>query len=131
MTQRSFPLPWTVEQMPGGYKVLDANGRSLAYVYGRETKANADTPMHPLAHWPIVVKAEMKRDRDLESILTLSERLSDPCQKYCRNESKAEPLCDSYCERGQRADEAQGVAEEISAKLDEAMRAYWIAKHPH
>ena len=34
---RHFPPPWTVEQIPGGYKVLDANGQSLAYVYGRET----------------------------------------------------------------------------------------------
>jgi hypothetical protein len=25
-----------------GFKVLDANGQSLAYVYGRETKADAD-----------------------------------------------------------------------------------------
>jgi hypothetical protein len=37
-----FPPPWTVEQIPGGYKVKDANGQSLAYVYGRETKADAD-----------------------------------------------------------------------------------------
>jgi hypothetical protein len=37
-----FPPPWTVEQIPGGYKVLDSNGQSLAYVYGRETKADAD-----------------------------------------------------------------------------------------
>src|SRR5262249_11623035 len=39
---RRFPPPWTVEQIPGGYKVLDANGQSLAYVYERETKADAD-----------------------------------------------------------------------------------------
>jgi len=40
---RRFPPPCgTVEQIPGGYKVLDANGQSLAYVYGRETKADAD-----------------------------------------------------------------------------------------
>ena len=26
----------------GGYKVKDANGQSLAYVYGRETRADAD-----------------------------------------------------------------------------------------
>jgi hypothetical protein len=39
---RRFPPPWTVEQIPGGYKVLDAVGQSLAYVYGRETKADAD-----------------------------------------------------------------------------------------
>jgi hypothetical protein len=43
MTQRRFPPPWTVEQIPGGYKVLDANSPPLAYVYGRETPANADT----------------------------------------------------------------------------------------
>jgi hypothetical protein len=38
-----FPPPWSVEQIPGGYKVLDANGQGLAYVYGRETRADADT----------------------------------------------------------------------------------------
>ena len=42
MTQRRFPPPWTVKQIPGGFKVLDANGQSLTYVYGRETGANAD-----------------------------------------------------------------------------------------
>jgi hypothetical protein len=42
MTERRFPPPWTVEQIPGGYKVKDANGQSLAYVYGRETRADAD-----------------------------------------------------------------------------------------
>jgi len=31
---RRFPPPWTVEAIDGGYKVLDANGQSLAYVYG-------------------------------------------------------------------------------------------------
>jgi hypothetical protein len=36
-TTRSFPPPWTVKQIPGGYKVKDATGQSLAYVYGRET----------------------------------------------------------------------------------------------
>ena len=40
MTDRHFPPPWTVEQIPGGYKVKDANGQSLAYVYGRETGAD-------------------------------------------------------------------------------------------
>jgi hypothetical protein len=39
---RRFPAPWSVEQTPGGYKVLDANGQALAYVYARETKAEAD-----------------------------------------------------------------------------------------
>jgi hypothetical protein len=35
---RRFPPPWTVETIPGGLKVVDANGQSLAYVYSRETK---------------------------------------------------------------------------------------------
>jgi hypothetical protein len=39
---RCFPPPWTVEQIPGGYKVVDATGQSLAYVYGRESRADAD-----------------------------------------------------------------------------------------
>ena len=39
---RRFPPPWTIEQIPGGYKVIDAHGQSLAYVYGRETRADAD-----------------------------------------------------------------------------------------
>jgi hypothetical protein len=39
---RRFPPPWTVEQIPGRYVVKDATGQSLAYVYGRETRADAD-----------------------------------------------------------------------------------------
>ena len=42
MTSRRFPAPWQVEQIPGGYKVLDASGHALAYFYARETKAQAD-----------------------------------------------------------------------------------------
>ena len=42
MTSRRLPAPWQVEQIPGGYKVLDANGQALAYVYARETKQQAD-----------------------------------------------------------------------------------------
>ena len=42
MTRRRFPPPWTVEEIPGGFKVIDAQGQSLAYCYGRETRADAD-----------------------------------------------------------------------------------------
>ena len=38
---RRFPPPWTLEQIPGGYKVIDATDQ---YVYGRQTKADADIP---------------------------------------------------------------------------------------
>jgi hypothetical protein len=31
---RRFPAPWTVEPLDAGYKVVDANGQVLAYVYG-------------------------------------------------------------------------------------------------
>ena len=36
-----FPAPWSVEQIPGGFKVLDATGQALAYVYAREEAAAA------------------------------------------------------------------------------------------
>jgi hypothetical protein len=39
---RRFPPPRTVEKIAGGYKVLDANGQSLAYVYSREHPWEAD-----------------------------------------------------------------------------------------
>lgn len=39
---RRFPPPWRVEQIAGGYVIKDANGQQLAYVYGRDSKADAD-----------------------------------------------------------------------------------------
>ena len=30
MKSRRFAAPWRVEQVPGGFKVLDANGQALA-----------------------------------------------------------------------------------------------------
>ena len=41
MTERRFPPPWTVEEIPGGFKVVDAQGQSLAYVYSPERVADA------------------------------------------------------------------------------------------
>jgi hypothetical protein len=31
---RRFPAPWKVEVLDGGFKVVDANRQTLAYVYG-------------------------------------------------------------------------------------------------
>jgi hypothetical protein len=43
MTSRRFPPPWQVEQISGGYKVLDSTGgQALAYVYARETQQQVD-----------------------------------------------------------------------------------------
>jgi hypothetical protein len=33
-TIKRFPAPWTVEAIDAGFKVIDANGQALAYVYG-------------------------------------------------------------------------------------------------
>src|SRR5262249_42192645 len=42
-TASNFLIGWKAEQLPGGYKVIDANRQSLDYVYGRETRADAET----------------------------------------------------------------------------------------
>ena len=36
-----FPRPWTVEPIPSGYRVIDANGVVLAHVYGQPEGAIA------------------------------------------------------------------------------------------
>jgi hypothetical protein len=39
---RRFPPLWQVEQIDGGFKVLDASGQALVYVYARETREQAE-----------------------------------------------------------------------------------------
>jgi hypothetical protein len=41
VSERGFPPPWTFEKILGGFKVIDANGQSLAYVYSREDASDA------------------------------------------------------------------------------------------
>jgi K+/H+ antiporter YhaU regulatory subunit KhtT len=38
---RRFPTPWHADKMPGGYVVRDANGQALAYLYSRDSEADA------------------------------------------------------------------------------------------
>ena len=33
---RRFPLPWTVVETPGGYRVDDASGRTVGCFYGED-----------------------------------------------------------------------------------------------
>ena len=47
MTSPRFPPPWQDEQIPGGFKVLDADGQALVYVYARETREQADIAKVP------------------------------------------------------------------------------------
>jgi hypothetical protein len=39
---RRFPPPWSVEALDGGYKVVDANKQTLAYVYGHVDPRDAE-----------------------------------------------------------------------------------------
>jgi hypothetical protein len=41
MPHRRFPRPWRFGPIPGGYRVLDANGLALAHVYGEPPNAIA------------------------------------------------------------------------------------------
>ena len=34
---------WTIERLPGGFKVVDAHGQSFAYFYARENDNDAGT----------------------------------------------------------------------------------------
>ena len=43
-TQEALPPPCTVEQIPGGYKVLDAAGQSLAYVRPCDRRRRRNVP---------------------------------------------------------------------------------------
>ena len=36
---RRFPAPWTLEAIPGGFRIIDSNGVALAYVYSRDDLA--------------------------------------------------------------------------------------------
>jgi hypothetical protein len=38
---RRFPPPWTVEALDGGFKIVDASGQSLCYVYGHADQRDA------------------------------------------------------------------------------------------
>jgi hypothetical protein len=40
MTRR-FPAPWAVEPIDAGFKIVDANKQSLAYVYGHADPRDA------------------------------------------------------------------------------------------
>jgi hypothetical protein len=40
MTRR-LPAPWTVEEIAGGFRVVDANGLAVVYVYGSDHPASA------------------------------------------------------------------------------------------
>ena len=40
---RRFPPPWTIEELEAGFKIVDGNGQTLAYVYGHADAREAET----------------------------------------------------------------------------------------
>ena len=38
---RRFPPPWTLEALDGGFKLVDGNGQTLAYVYEHADQRDA------------------------------------------------------------------------------------------
>jgi hypothetical protein len=38
---RRFPAPWSIEAIDCGFKIVDSNGRALAYVYGHADPRDA------------------------------------------------------------------------------------------
>ena len=38
---RRFPPPWTIEELEAGFKIVDGNGQTLAYVYGHADPRDA------------------------------------------------------------------------------------------
>jgi hypothetical protein len=86
---RRFPPPWRVEQIPGGYKVLDTNGQSLAYVYGRETRADADTAGVLTMDEARRVAANIAKLPNYLAALTTRSPLA---VRYCRLERRPWPV---------------------------------------
>ena len=68
---RRFPPPWTAERIEGGFKVVDANGQSIAYVSYREGD-----------HLEAKVLAEDEARRIASNIAKLP-RLLDDATIYC------------------------------------------------
>src|SRR5262249_28043838 len=74
MPERRFPRPWRFEPIPGGYRVIDANGLALAHVYGEPPNA-------------IAISDKRLTDNEAEKIARLIVRL--PELERERNKTKS------------------------------------------
>ena len=84
MPQRRFPRPWRFEPIPGGYRVIDANGLALAHVYGEPTNA-------------IAISDKRLTDNEAEKIARLIARLPELVElekdrNRARSRRKPQPL---------------------------------------
>jgi hypothetical protein len=74
MPRRRFPRPWRFEPIPGGYRVVDANGLALAHVYGeppnavtisdkRLTDSEAEKLARLIVRLPELIELEQERNK--------------------------------------------------------------------
>src|SRR5262245_25101292 len=89
MPQRRFPRPWRFEPIPGGYRVIDANGLALAHVYGeppnaiaisdkRLTNNKAEKIARLIARLPELIELERDQNRARTSASRLHMTASRP-----------------------------------------------------
>src|SRR5262245_23622542 len=84
MAGRRFPRPWRFEPIPGGYRVVDANGLALAQVYGEPANA-------------IAISDKRLTNQEAEIIARLLARLPELVEherdrNWARSRRKPEPL---------------------------------------
>jgi hypothetical protein len=69
MAPRNFPAPWSVVEIPGGFRVQDATGQRLAYFYWWDD---------PTARYQADVLTEIEAQRMAEEFAKLPELLKKP-----------------------------------------------------
>ena len=48
--RRRFPAPWSARETPGGWKIVDANGVAVAYVYAVDERRRIALGNDALTH---------------------------------------------------------------------------------
>jgi hypothetical protein len=59
---RRSPPPWTIEELEAGFKVVDSNGQTLAYIYGHADQRDAATAKS-------LTRDEVEQHRQLPDLL--------------------------------------------------------------
>lgn len=95
---RRTPGPWSVQEIAGGYVVVDANGRRLAYIFGdadgRSTNGDALTPdearrvASSIAHYPEVARQlrESRMDELDHAVVVLERTFANLSQEEAEEE---------------------------------------------
>ena len=106
MQQRRFPRPWRFEPIPGGYRVIDANGLALAHVYGQPLDA-------------VAFSDQRLTDDEAEKIARLIVRLPDLVElERDRNKPRAvaPPVAQHQAGNDRRPDQGQQAGRSASSR---------------